>query len=424
MWSTAVASADAENAGYLRACLQQTGQVGSVAEWKPSSRGEWQIRPGESIPDIVVLGMSVDNMQAFFAFATLLRRARPTVRIIACSPPQEPDLSFVLQAMRSGNGAQGQVQVAVPQTASKEAVRIVLQAMRSGVQEFLPAPVSAGALQEAFSRFSKEDETGDASVATEKLIVVMGAKGGVGASTVAINLGVQLAQSTKKRVVLLDMARPMGHVSLLLDMQPRFTIRDATENLERLDSHFFGGLLTQHKTGLEVLAGPSNLGEWQQIPVSGLTRVVNVAQSAADFVIMDYGSSYSPDWNPVLRLARMILLVAEPDVPSLWALERLTAALACLGRDSDWIRLIINRCSRKDDETLKAVEKNLKRTVFARLPNDFRSVSEATNLGTPLSKKHKTSLTSAFRALAGQVAGKPAALPAPRKWWFLPAKKK
>jgi pilus assembly protein CpaE len=415
MWSAAVASTDSASAGYLRASLQQTGLVDSVAEWKQADSGEWLLPSSDAIPDIVVLGMSRDTTQACFALAALLRRARPTIRIIACSPPQQPELNKVLHMMRSG------AQVSASSTATKDAVRIVLEAMRSGVQEFLPSPVTTAMLQEVLSRFAKEDEPSCAEL-VDKLIVVMGAKGGVGASTIAVNLGVQMAQGTRKRVVLLDFARPVGHIPLLLDLQPRFSIRDATDSLDRLDDHFLAGLLIQHKTGLEVLAGVTQPGQWQQIPMASLTRVVNVVQSTADFVLLDYGSCYTPDWNPLLKLARMVLLVAQPDVPSLWALEKMVTALSSLGHDSDWIRIVINRWDRKDEQTLHTVEKSLKRSVFARLPNDFRSASEAINTGKPLSGNHKGSLTSEFRSLAGQLAGLPAPAPSPRRWGLFSSK--
>jgi pilus assembly protein CpaE len=415
MWSAAVAANDSANAGYLRACLQQTGQVDSVSEWKPSETGEWQLRPGEPIPDIVVLGMSRDSLQASFALAAQLRRARPTVHIVACAPPQQPELNKVLQVMRTG------AQVTASTLATKDAVRIVLEAMRNGVQEFLPSPVTTSMLLEVMTRFAKEDEPSRAA-AVEKLVVVMGAKGGVGASTIAVNLGVQLAQSTKKRVVLLDFARPLGHIPLLLDLQPRFSVRDATDNLDRLDDHFLAGLLLQHKSGLEVLAGPPQPGLWQQIPIPALMRIVNVVQSTADYVLMDFGSCYAPEWNPVLKLARTILLVAQPDVPSLWSMERLVTILAGLGRDPDWVRIVINRWDRKDDQTLVTVEKTLKRSVFARLPNDFRSASEAINTGKPLSGNGKNSLTSELRSLAGQLAGQPVSAPAPRRWGLFSGK--
>ena len=279
-----------------------------------------------------------------------------------------------------------------------------MQAMRSGVQEFLPQPIDAAVLQQTLLRFMKERGAPDPG-ALEKLIVVMGSKGGVGATTVAVNLGVQLAQAIQKRVVLLDFARPLGHVALLLDLQTRFSIRDAVENVEHLDGHFLGGLLTRHKSGLEVLAGASYPDEWQHISVPGLAQVVKAAQSSWDIALVDLGSVYSPEWSSVLQLSRLVILVAEADVPALWAVERHISAITSLGLDPERFRIVINRWHRSDEEALKPFEKRIKRSIFARLPNDFRQVSEAHNLGVPLSRNHNDALTSKFRQLASQLAG-------------------
>ena len=138
--------------------------------------------------------------------------------------------------------------------------------------------------------------------AAEKLIVVMGSKGGVGATTVAVNLGVQVCAHTQSRAVLLDFARPLGTAHLLLDLHPRFGIRDAIDNLDRLDSHFFAGLLERHKSKLEILGGAMQPEEWQTIPTAPLERVVNVAQAGFDIVFADLGSHFSSDLSPVLRV--------------------------------------------------------------------------------------------------------------------------
>ena len=384
MLTAAVVSPDAASSDYLRACLQQTGLVHSVVEWTVSNKGEWNLGLGEKIPDVILLDLPREA-EPFFALAAHLHRMRPGARMIASAPVQNPDPNLLLTAMRSG------------------------------VQEFLPKPINPAQLQETLARFIQESRVDGTCVIHNKALVVMGSKGGVGTSTVAVNLGVQIKQLTKKRVVLLDFARPVGHVSLLLDLQPRFTIRDAVENLERLDGHFLAGLLTQHKTGLEVLPGTSQPEEWQQIPVASLSRVVNLAQSVFDHVLVDFGSQYSPEWNSTLRLARLILIVAEANVPSLWTLERQLVATAALGLDPDRMRIIINRWNRGDDQALKSVEKNVKRSIFARLPNDFRQVSEAMNLGVPLSKNHNNALVSAFRQLAGSLTGVPLAPPANRR---------
>jgi pilus assembly protein CpaE len=227
----------------------------------------------------------------------------------------------------------------------------------------------------------------------------------VGTTTVAVNLGVQLSTYARKHVVLLDFARPLGNVHLLLDLHPRFVVRDAVENLDRLDSHFFSGLLTPHKTKLEILGGATQLEEWQNIRIAPLERVVNVAQASSDVVLVDVGSQFSSEWNPMFQSARMILLVAEANVPSLWTLERRLLAMAGFGIDPERIRVVINRWHKGDEEALKSIEKSIKRPIFACLPNDFRKASMAVNLGMPLMENHNNILTNRYRQLAGQLTG-------------------
>jgi len=372
MLTAAIADIAPKDNSYLRACLEQTGLVRSVAEWNISAR-ESPLAAG-MVPDVVLIDL-VSDPEACFAFAAQVRRMRPSTCLLACSAIERPS------------------------------PELLMQAMRSGLQEFLKQPVDMGALREVLERYMYERGPSVGPSAIQKLIVVMGSKGGVGTSTIAVNLGVQLAGLTQKRVVLLDFGRPVGHDSLMLNLQPEFSIRNAIENLERLDSHFFAGLLTRHKSGLGVLAGTSDLDAWQHIPVPALARVVNVAQGSCDHLLMDLGSMYSSEWSAVLRLAQTIVLVAQADVPGLWTLERHITAMVSFGLDPGRLRIIINRWHRSDEEALGAFEKMAKRPVFARLPNDFRQVSQAANLGAPLSKNHNDPLTTKFRQIATQIAG-------------------
>jgi pilus assembly protein CpaE len=371
MLTAAIVSGDPTGAAQLLACLQQTGLVSSsIKQWTlPTDK---MPEAGEVVADIVLLDL-MREPEPYFAFGAHLRRMRPSVRLIACSATNPPN----------------------PQ--------VLLDAMRSGVQDFVAKPVSPEALREMLARFSQEGHAPGRGA--EKLIVVMGSKGGVGATTVAVNLGVQLCAHAQRRAVLLDLARPLGTAHLLLDLHPRFGIRDAIDNLDRLDSHFFAGLLERHKSKLEILGGAMQPEEWQNIPTAPLERVVNVAQAGFDIVLADLGSHFSSDLSQVLRSARMILMVVEANVPSLWTLQRRLLALTGLGVDAERIRLIVNRWHKGDDEPLKSIEKETKRAVFACLPNDFRKVNAATNLGTPLMENHSNMLTGQYRQLAEQLAG-------------------
>lgn len=371
--STAIVSAEGSNRDSLRACLQQTGMVQSVQDWSLSE--EKQSLANDSAVDIVLLDLS-QRSEACLAFASYLRKIHPSVHIVACTPNPQPDRDFLLCAMRSG------------------------------AQDLLSLPVSPAKLQELLTRYVQETKKAEFKAA-ERLIVLMGTKGGVGTTTIAVNLGVQLGQATRRRVVLLDFARPLGHGCLLLDLQPRFSVRDAVESLERLDAHFFKGLLIRHKSGLEILPGVSHPDEWQRIPYSSLSRVANVAQSSFDHVLVDAGSVFSSEWTSLLQAARMILLVTEASVPALWTLKRQVAATTALGINPDRIRIVLNRWHREDDEVLKSLEKDISRPIIARLPNDFRHVSEAISLGVPLSQNHNNGLASRLHLLACQLAGLP-----------------
>jgi len=377
MLTVGIASGDSASSAQLVASLQQTGCVKSIKQWNiPSDK---LTEAAESLPEVVFLDLSRES-DVYFSFGAQLRRIRPSVKLVACS-------------------------------ASATSHQLLLEAMRSGVQDFLPKPVSPDALKEMLSRFMQESEVKDRSTA-ERLIVVMGSKGGVGATTVAVNLGAQLASHTQKRVALLDFAHPLGNVHLLLDLHVKFGVRDAVENLDRLDAHFLSGLLTRHKTKLEILGGAMQPEEWQRIAVQPLERIVNVAQTDFDIVLVDIGSQFSSEWSQVLRMARMILLVAEANVPSLWTLQRRLLALKGFGIEPDRARVIINRWHKGDDEALKSIQKDLSRPVFACLPNDFRKASEAANLGTPIQQNHNNVLSNRYRQLAFQLVGIDANAPA------------
>jgi pilus assembly protein CpaE len=277
MLTVAIASGDMASSAQLLASLEQTGLVRSVKQW--SVPADKLPESGDAMPDIVFLDLARDP-EPYFQLGAQIHRARPAVKLVACSSVVPPNH------------------------------QLLLEAMRSGVQDFLPKPVDPRSLKEILSRFSKDIDGNNERSSLDRLIVVMGSKGGVGTTTVAVNVGVQLATHARKHTALLDFANPLGNVHLLLDLHPKFTVRDTVDSLDRLDSHFFAGLMTRHKTKLEVLGGATQPEEWQSIPIPMLDRVINVAQNNFEMVLVDMGTQFSSEWSSILRMARMILIVA------------------------------------------------------------------------------------------------------------------
>ena len=372
MLTVGIASSDSSSAAQLIAAMEQAGVAGLIRQWIiPTAR---MPDAAEALPDVLLLDLARET-EPLFAFGAHVRRIRPATRLIALSAVSPPTH------------------------------QLLVEAMRVGVQDFLAKPVAADVLKNMLSQFA-EELGGQVRPSLDKLIVVMGAKGGVGATTVSVNLGVQLSVFARKHVALLDFARPLGNAHLLLDLHPRFGVRDAVDNLDRLDSHFFGGLLTPHKTKLQVLGGATQPEEWQTIPVPLLERVVNVAQNSFEMVLLDMGSQFSDEWSSILKMARMILIVAEANVPSLWTLQRRLLALTGLGVEPDRARIVLNRWHKGDEAVMKGIQKDFNWPVFACIPNDFRKASTSVNLGTPLLENAQNNgLSLRYRQIAAWIAG-------------------
>ncbi len=375
MLTAAVISFDAVSRTALAMCLHDTGMVRQILEYADTPESYPALV--NALPEVVLLDLSPVDPSPQFEVAAFLHRLSPAIRIVACSTLEQPDPALLMRAMRYG------------------------------VREFLHKPADVGVLKEVLARF--EQERGSVSaVVPKKLIAVIGAKGGVGTTTVAVNLGVQLAQVSRKPVILLDFARPMGFVNLMLDLQPKYSLRDAAQFADRMDAQLLEGLMTQYKNGLNVLAGASSPNDWSNINLSAIPRIAEVAQSDSEYVVADMGTHCPAEWAGILGSARHVLLVSEAHVASLWAVERQVSALIAQKVDASLLRLIINRWHRRDDDVLKSVEHRTKRNIFMKLPNNFAKVNDAVNTGTPLADNHDNAIVSRLRQFAIELTGAPA----------------
>src|SRR5260370_3357805 len=193
--SVAIVGSDPVGGSTLRHMLLQTGLVKEIQEW-PSFKTV-ELRHSQDVPEVVFLDLSGSG-ESDFAFAQQLSRLRPSTHIIACTAKRESSPEFLLSAMRSG------------------------------VRDFLQKPYDRAELSSLIARISShQSPKASARTVTGQPLVVLGTKGGVGTSTVAVNLAVQLAQISGKTTMLFDFSRPLGDVAALLDLKPSFQVRDA-----------------------------------------------------------------------------------------------------------------------------------------------------------------------------------------------------
>lgn len=220
-----------------------------------------------------------------------------------------------------------------------------------------------------------------------------------------------MAMQIRLRVGLLDLARPFGQISLMLDLEPRFTILDALERIERLDETLLASMAMRHKTGVEILAGPLHAPmkaeQRQSVTLAALAKLVEIASCTFDCVVIDIGVVNAAEWAPVLSHADTLLLVAEPSVLALAMIARHISAAAPAGVDCSRIKVIVNRWRQTDDGALGAFERRPGApAILTRLPNDYRQLTEALSLGMPLTGSSNNLLLSRYRALATWVGEK------------------
>jgi Flp pilus assembly CpaE family ATPase len=220
----------------------------------------------------------------------------------------------------------------------------------------------------------------------ERSIIATGSKGGVRTATMALNVAVHRAQLAKKRVGLIEFARPFGQISLMLDFDPRFTLLDA---LQRIGS----------------LHAALRAEQRRLVTLETLLRLLELAREAFGLVVVDLGFVNAAEWARVLQSTDTLVLVAEPSALALGMLERYLKAVDSAGLDRDRFQIIINRWRQNDDKPVARFEKDLKRSFFARLPNVFRQVSEAVTLGIPRTASSNNPLVGRYRDLAARLMG-------------------
>src|SRR6187401_1181107 len=310
---------------------------------------------------------------------------------------------------------------------------LILQAMRAGANEFFPWNAAEGsqaarAMEESFHgavrRSAARREAASAGAKPPCVThVFLGAKGGAGTTTVAVNCGVELARLTKRPTVVVDLKSCLGEVALFLGVRPRFTVLDAIENLHRLDKDFLKELVAKHKSGLDILAGSEQFDRPNAQDAGAVEELLRVLAKTYDYVVIEAGNVVNAVVASALYAADTIFLVTNPDVPSVRNAQRLVDRVRQLGAGSERVKVLLNRVSENHLITPKQIETALGYGIHHSFPSDYRTVSTALNSGVPLALTNSTEIASDFDSFTRHLIGGPVvevkSEPEPRKRVFL-----
>jgi pilus assembly protein CpaE len=297
---------------------------------------------------------------------------------------------------------------------------LVIQSMRAGANEFFAWPPPAETFDEALRRTAARRAAAPSTSIQATTMVFFGAKGGAGATTLAVNCGVEIAR-LKKRTLIVDLKAGLGEVTLFLGVRSRYTMLDALDNLHRLDQEFMKELVVKHKSGLEILAGSDLFDRPGSADSGTLEEVFRLLGRQYEYIIVDAGAQMNPCVVSTLYTADAICLVASPDVPSVRNAQRLLDRIGQLGASGDRVKVLLNRTAEPSPIPHAQIESALGHPIFHTFLSDYKTVSTALNSGVPLTLSGNTELSSQFdsfarrmvdpNAVANDIPGKKAPLP-------------
>ncbi|BAU75305.1 Type II/IV secretion system ATPase TadZ/CpaE, associated with Flp pilus assembly [Metapseudomonas furukawaii] len=342
-----ISSRDAAALRHLQGCCQR--QPGLVVSTRLVTNGHTDPLYGlEQMPDFLLLRVS--HLWREELAALLQRPAKERPPLLVCGPLDD-----------------------------REGVRLAMQA---GARDFLPEPVSEAELRTALSRMMTECHAGGA--AGGKLIAVINAKGGSGATLLACNLAHQL--SNRGGTLLLDLDLQFGSVAHYLDVHPSHSHLEVMQQVDELDGVALRGFCSHFSPDLHVLGGRAGeLCLTQDVRLEQLEALLRLARDTYDWVVADLPRQIDHLTGITLEQADRVYIVVQQSLSHLKDAARLVRILRDdLGVQGNRIQVVVNRYNKAAPVSLKDIAEALRCVELQKLPNDYAAVTESQNTGVPL----------------------------------------
>jgi pilus assembly protein CpaE len=357
--------------------------------------------------DMELVGTAASGQEA-------VRRAGELQPDIVLMDIHMPDLDGIqatwLVSSRAPHGA-------VIMVTSEERIDFLQKAMSAGAQGYVLKPFGAGAqlfqtIRDVHGRSSARrmqvvgKGAHDQSLRPRvgKRVVVLGPKGGVGSTTVAVNLALLLREPGQATVALLDGDFLGGDSTLHMDLTPQRTILDLVPHTDALDARLIDQVMTKHRGGLHVLARPMNPEQAEVLTAQHLRTVLSSLAQMYDTVVIDTAPTYDDRMLAVLELADLYILVLTPHLGTLRSARHFLHVASSLGFPDDRMCFVLNRASTMAGLSLDDVANALGSRAIHQLPAGGPELTQAINEGRPpVLHQPKSPISRALHVLVEQV---------------------
>ena len=292
---------------------------------------------------------------------------------------------------------------------------LLRKGMRAGVSDVIEAPLDEAKIEAAIEQFAHDvlkRKPGTPGVESKpksgqgRIVTVMSAKGGSGKTVLATNIALLFNRIPDTKVVLVDADLQFGDVCLVLQLEPRFTMVNASHELHHLDGELLDSLLTEHPSGLKVLAAPLEPAFADDITTSGLMQMLDVLKENYDYVVVDTASMLDELILSLIERSDDILMLVDMDLPSVKNAKLALETLRLLKFSTSNVRMVLNRSNSKAKLDNREIEGALKMPISAMIPSDAM-VAASVNEGRPVVENDpKSKVAKGFEAAAELIAGR------------------
>lgn len=367
------------------------------------------VDPSDSARDALksmLLGMDRVWLEAecsrYEFFADVVAQTNPDIGVVAIDSNPAKALELVAQLHEASP------KCCILVLSSSTDGNLILQAMRAGAKEFLSQPIKLDDLVQALERIgSRGLGRGEQRSRGCNVIALAGATGGVGTTSLAVNLGCVLAADERNSVVLIDLDLCLGDADVCLDTIPDYTLVDVAQNASRMDFTLLKRSLTKHSSGLFLLPRPVQLDDVNLITPEDLQRVIGLLKATFTHVLIDLSKSYGTLDRVALSMSDHVLLVTQLDLPCLRNVVRLLMSFSEMNELAKKVKVVVNRAGLDSGQiSLKKAQETIGRDIFWQLPNDYRVMVEVRNNGVPLLQQApKAAITQSIGQLAQALSG-------------------
>lgn len=324
------------------------------------------------------------TFETYVGAAKKIAEIAPDLVVVVLDGDSVPAVKLIQTVVESNPG------IAVLPASEGRDSSIILTVIRAGAREFLTLPSEGEQLLETIQRLLNRRiaPSGSAETVNDKgpqVIAITGAAGGIGCTTLAVNLATTLAKTSTKEVVLADFDLMLGSLDACLDIVPDQTLQGIVQSIDRLDLTLLKRSMTRHASGLYVLPHPVAMEDAAKIDPESLRRVLVLLKAAFPTVIIDTSKGLQTSDFVAFELADLIVIVIQLDLTCLRNTARLLHLFSQFEGLTERVRLVVNRSgSNESDISLKKAEETLKMSVSWQIPNSTKIVSAARAKGVPI----------------------------------------